>query len=87
MLERVRVPAVVAPEAGFRMGRVRISDHSGHEDVRTVTLGDGPNAWALWAHQTRFALDNTQFIDLGDAVYRSATIDRIEPLNEDGAER
>jgi hypothetical protein len=75
-----RVPAVVAPETGLRRGQVRVSDHNGREDVREVLLGEAVDAWNAWAHQTRFALQNTQFIDIGDTIYRCETIDRIEPI-------
>lgn len=76
-----RVPAIPAQtESGLRRGRVKVVDSSGHEDVREVVFGDGPDAWAFWARETRFALDNTAFITIGDAVYRSGTIDRIEPI-------
>jgi hypothetical protein len=74
-----RVPAISAPELGLRRGRIRVHLNDGSDDVREVTLGEGATSWALWAHEMRFALDNTSFIDLGDAVYRCATINRVEP--------
>jgi hypothetical protein len=81
-----RVPAVAAPEAGVRLGRVRVRDHAGHEEIRTVEVGEGADAWPLFARELRFALDNTRFVSIGDGVYRSETIDRIEPVTEDAPE-
>jgi len=76
-----RVPAIEAPRTELRRGRVRVIS-GGHEDIREIVLGDDPDGWAGWAQGTRFALDNTRFIDIGGAVYRSETIDRIEPIED-----
>ena len=76
-----RVPSIEAPTTELRRGRVRVIS-GGHEDIREIVLGDDPDGWASWAQGTRFALDNTRFIDIGGAVYRSETIDRIEPVED-----
>lgn len=80
-----RVPAIVAPETELRRGRVRVVCGD-HVDVRTVTVADGRDAWAGWARETGFALQNVTFVDIGEAVYRSASIDRIEPIDADNAD-
>lgn len=71
-----------APEQGFRRGRVKVITHSDHEDIREVVLGEGAEAWLAFARDTQFTLANSQFISIGEAVYRSETVDRIEPIEE-----
>ena len=72
---------MIAPEAQVLRHRVRVVS-DGHEDIRHVLIGEGRDGWLLWAQQTRFDLDNTRFITVGDAVYRTDTIDRIEPVHD-----
>lgn len=74
-----RVPSINAPELGLRRGQVRVHLADGSDDIREVALGEGADGWSLWAREMRFALDNTNFISLGDAVYRCETINRVEP--------
>lgn len=81
-----RVPAIAAPELDVHHGRVRVRLSGGQEDVRTVIVGEGPNGWQLWTQAIRFSLENTRFLDIGDAVYRSETIERVEPVTEDAPE-
>jgi hypothetical protein len=47
-----------------------------------VVLGESSEAWATWAHAMRFALQSTQFVDIGDTIYRCETVDRIEPIQD-----
>lgn len=75
-----RVMAITPPETDLRRGQVRVLCGD-RVDVRTVTVAEGRDAWLMWAKEIAFALQNLQFVDIGDTVYRCATIDRIEPVD------
>jgi hypothetical protein len=82
-----RVPGVAAPAPSqLRRGRVRVHCSDARADERSVVLGEGTDGWLLFAHELRFALDNTRFIDIGDTVYRCDIISRVEPINEPGTD-
>lgn len=77
-----QVQRVNAPEAQLVRGRVIVRKSDGTSEPREVLVGSGPGAWDFWARELRFSLENTKFVEIGGTIYRSETIDTVDPIRQ-----